>query len=154
MWIFSTEPKGKTYEELIDLAGQICSEFILVRRHKDILSKNVENLLKELSDFLVEEKIQESWPGTDTGGDNIVYYFKLNNITKEIIKKYSQGMYSWMEPMLLQDLCFLKDGRNPWIINIAHEKFSYLENSNDDDIIKLKSIKGIQLEDILINDSR
>lgn len=148
MLVFSTEPKGKSYEELIDLATNICSEFILVRRHKGNLSKSVENLLNELSDFLVEEKVQRSWPGTEIGGYAIVYYFKLNDITKEIIKKYSKGMYSWLEPMLLQDLCFLKDDRNPWIVNIAHEKFSYIENSHDDDIIKLKCIKGIQLEEI------
>lgn len=148
MWIFSTEPKGKSYEELIDLAAELCNEFILVRRYRDNLSENVDSLLKELSKFLIEEKEQQSWPGTETTEYVIVYYFKLNDITKEILKKYSKGLYSWMEPMLLQDLCFLKEYRNPWIVNIAHERFSYIDNNNDDDINKLRCIKGIQLEEI------
>lgn len=148
MWIFSTEPKDKAYEELIDLAEKICNEFILVRRHKDNLSKNVDSLLNELSEFLVEEKEQQSWPGTEIGGYAKVYYFKLNDITKEIIKKYSKGLYSWREPILLQDLCFLKGDRTPWIVNIAHEQFSYIDNGNDNDINKLSHIEGIQLEEI------
>lgn len=148
MWIFSKEPKGKSYEELVDLAAKLCNEFILVRRYRDNLSKNVDSLLKELSKFLVEEKEQQSWPGTKTTEYVIVYYFKLNDITKEILKKYSRGLYSWMEPILLQDLCFLKEDRKPWIVNIAHEQFSYIENNNDEDINKLRCIKGIQLEEI------
>lgn len=148
MWIFSKEPKGKSYEELIDLATKVCNEFILVRRYRDNLSESVDRLLKDLSEFLVEEKEQQSWPGTKTTEYVIVYYFKLNDITKEVLKKYSKGLYSWMEPMLLQDLCFLKGDRRPWIINIAHEQFSYIENNSDDDINKLKGIKGLQLEEI------
>ncbi len=148
MWIFSTEPKDQAYEELVDLATKICNEFILVRRKEGNLSKSSESLLKELSNFLVEERKQQSWPGTRTDGYAIVYYFKLNGITKEIIKKYAKGLYSWIEPMLLEDLCFLKDDRNPWIINIAHEQFSYIENNTDDEINKLRYIKGIQLEEI------
>lgn len=148
MWIFSAEPKGKSYEELIDLAAKLCNEFILVRRHKDNLSGNAENLLKELNNFLVEEKEQQSWPGTKIGGYAIVYYFKLNDVTKEILKKYSKCLYSWIEPLLLQDLCFLKEDRKSWIVNIAHEQFSYIDNNSCDDINELRSIKGIQLEEI------
>lgn len=150
MWIFSTEQKGKSYEEIIDLASKLCIEFILVRRNRNNLSRNAGKLFKELSYFLIEEKEQKSWPGTETGGEAILYYFKLNDITKEILKKYSKGLYSWMEPWLLQDLCFLKEGRKPWIVNIAHEQFSYIENSTDYDINKLRCIEGVQLEEIYI----
>ncbi len=148
MWIFSTEPKGKSYEELLDLAEKLCNEFILIRRDRYNLSKNAENLLKELSKFQVEEKEQQSWPGTRTTQYVTVYYFVLNYVTKDILKKYSKSLYSWMEPSLLEDLCFFKDNRKPWIINIAHEKFSYIDNCNDDEIKKLKCIKEIQLEKI------
>lgn len=149
MWIFAKEPIGKSYEELIDLATKVCNEFILVRGHLDYISKNSDNLLKELSKFLIEEKQQQSWPGTELeGGYALVYYFKLNDLTKEILKKYSDRLYSWMEPMLLSDLCFLKEERKPWIINIPHEQFCYLENSSNENINALKSIQGIELEEI------
>jgi hypothetical protein len=148
MWIFSTEPKGKTYEELIDLAAKLCTEFILIRRDRDQLNENVENLLTELNEFKIEEKEQQSWPGTRTTEYVIVYYFKLNNISKELLKKYSKSLYSWVEPKLLQDLCFLREERKPWIVNIAHEQFSYIENSDEEDINKLRCINGIQLEEI------
>lgn len=148
MWIFSTEPKGKSYEELIDFAASLCNEFMLVRRKKDNASENVKNLLKDLNEFIIEEKKQQSWHGTRIGGYALVYYFKLNDITKEIIKKYSEGLYSWIEPLLLQDLCFLKENREPWIINTAHEKFSFISNCSNDEIDKLTSISGIELEEI------
>ncbi|WP_264850492.1 hypothetical protein [Clostridium omnivorum] len=155
LWILSKEPTGKSYEELIDLAAQICEEFILVRRSKEPKSENVDNLLKELGKFFVEVNQQSSWPGTETTYCAEVYYFKLNYVTKEILKKYSKGLYSWIEPTLLQDLCFLKKDRKPWIINIAHEKFSYLEGSFNEDIIQdveaLNNIVGIEIEELIID---
>ncbi|WP_105616760.1 hypothetical protein [Vallitalea okinawensis] len=152
MWIFSNEPIGKGYKELIDLAAIYCNEFILVKRFEDDLSKNADCLLKHLSGFLVEIKDQEEWPGTRiSGGYAKVYYYILNNTTKEIIKKYSKGLYSWRGPLLLEDLCFLKEGRKPWIINIAHEQFSYMNNNTDDEINELKAIKGIELEELDVN---
>lgn len=59
----------------------------------------------------------------------------------------TKSIYCWK--------CFLKEDRKPWIVNIAHEQFSYIENSvNEDineDIKALKTIEGLTLEELKVN---
>lgn len=147
MWIFTSEPSGRAYKELIDFASEVCNGFILVRRCDDI-NESVDILLKQLGDFLIEIKEQQGWPGTQLlEGYANVYYYKLNTTTKEVLKKYSESLYSWLEPNLLEDLCFLKKDRQPWLVSIAHEQFSWIDNNTWDEIDRLMSIEGIMLEE-------
>lgn len=149
MWIFSKEPAGKTYEDLIDIAADLCNEFLLVRRNGVDLNENGEKLLIELSNCLIEIKEQQSWPGTELlEGYAKVYYFKLNDVSKELLKRYSKGLYSWKQPLLLEDLCFFKKGRQPWITTISHELFSWIDCNTNDEIKKVMDIDGIELEEI------
>lgn len=146
MWMIGDIPKEKEYDELIDLAARVCKEFILVKRPSLHLNKTAENLLNELKPFLVEIKKQQSWPGTELlRGYGVVYYYKLNEVSKELLKKHCRSLYMWRQPILLEDLCFLKEGRKPWLNNVCHEKFSWITNETDDEIAMLKSIKGIKL---------
>jgi hypothetical protein len=147
MWIFISEPSGKEYKELIDFASELCNEFILVRRCDDI-NESMEILLKQLSNFLIEIKEQQSWPGTQLlEGHAKVHYYILNTTTKEVLKKYSESLYSWLEPNLLEDLCFIKKDKQPWLVSIAHEQFSWIDNNTRDEIDSLMSIEGIMLEE-------
>lgn len=147
MWVFSKEPCGKVYEDLIDLVANFSDEFILVRRYSDNLSENIDNLLRELSSFLLEIKEQQSWPGTELlNGYAKVFYYKFNEATKKILKSYTSSLYSWKHPFLLEDLCFFKEARKPWIITVAHESFGWIDCYTDYEIDKIKSIDGIELE--------
>jgi len=75
----------------------------------------------------------------------VVYYYKLNEVSKELLKKHCRSLYMWRQPILLEDLCFLKEGRKPWLNNVCHEEVSWITNETDDEIDMLKSIKGIKL---------
>lgn len=141
MLIFSEEPKGKTYEALVDLAAELCDEFILVKH----LENDLDSLFIELDSFLVEVKQQQSWPGTELlKGCAEVYYYHLNSESKQLLKNYFEGLYLFEKSSAFQDLCFLKQGRKPWLITISHEQFAYIKNYNDYEIDKLESIEGIQ----------
>lgn len=151
MLIFSKEPEGKVYEELIDVVAELCDEFILVNRGGRDLSENAEKLLNELDSCKIKVKKQSSWTGTTLLRSHAnVYYYRLNDISKEILKKYAKSLYSWSHPILLEDLCFLNKNEKPFIINIAHEQFSYIDSSTKEQLAKLKSIKGIKLKSIKV----
>lgn len=107
------------------------------------LSINGQNLLKKLHFCLIDCKKQNSWPGTQTEGDSFVYYYKLNNDSAEIIKKHSEGLYSWIQPNLPEDLCFFKHGRQEWIINVAHESFGGIKSNDIEEIKRVTNTTGI-----------
>jgi hypothetical protein len=142
--MLSNEPEGKAYEELVDFASSVCKEFLFVKRN-NIYHCEAEKLLSELSIDLVQVKEQESWPGTNLAGSSAtVYYFKFNYKTREAIKKYVTGLFSWLPP--LEDLCFLKENKQPWLITVAHERIAWFTNETPEEITILQSINGIDLK--------
>lgn len=57
-------PKDKVYRDLIDLAFEICDEFVLVIRKTFSKTTNVDQALQKLQPSLKEVKEQFEWPGT------------------------------------------------------------------------------------------
>ena len=138
---------NETYERLIDYAIEVCQEFTLVC-WSDVLSETANCVLNELNDYLIEIKEQQSWPGTNLfQGYTKVYYYHLNDITKEVLKNHATSLYSWVEPKLLEDLTFFKKDRKPWLISIAHEHFSWIDNYTTNELATLILIKGILVEE-------
>ncbi len=148
MLIITREPTGNTYYKLINLAQSSCTWFLVVQR-KDIgLSKTASRLFKDLEPHLIECKEQQSWPGTEIKEFALVYYYRFTKAAANILKKYSTGLYSWVQPDLPEDLCFLRDRNTPWLINTAHEGWSGIDNEKGDDADKLLLIDGMELQKI------
>ncbi|MCB2355292.1 hypothetical protein [Clostridium estertheticum] len=82
-----TNPKEKIYRDLIDLAFEVCNEFVL-RSDMDI-NTNINHVLEKLQLSLKEVKEQFEWPGTIYHGDKpaLVYYYSTDNYAKEILKQ-------------------------------------------------------------------
>ena len=144
---FLSEPKESAYKSLLDMAFKVCSRFILVERHQFTLSDNGKELLDLLKPFLIEIKVQQEWPATKLLHHYAnVYYYTVCDEAKELLIRYSTGLYSWLDPNLPEDLCFFKDESVVWLTSIAHEEDSWIDNLTDDEANTIISIEGLEYE--------
>lgn len=145
MIIIESNPRDRVYDELINLAFELCDEFHLVLR-KDLgpLEKN-DPVLDQLINSLKEMKEQSEWASTILGEGQtaFVYYYSTDDHAKEVVKKVANSLYDWEQPFLPDDLSFFKKGK-VWLVNIAHEKESYIKTEDQDEIQKVLNIKGIK----------
>lgn len=149
MFFISTNPKGKVYQDLIDLAFECCDEFVLVVRQQNMyVSQNAKSVLEKLSCSLKEVKEQYEWPGTILGGGKpaLVYYFRTDEQAKRILKEVSNSLHSWVHPDLPEDLSFRK-GEDLWLVNTSHEASSSLITNDKDDIDKFLNIRDLEFRE-------
>ena len=139
-----TNPKDKVYRDLIDLAFEVCDEFVLVVRDDIFSNQNVDYLLEELSSSIKEIRRQFYWPGTYCSSMSTVYYYYTDEHAIEVIKKVSNSLHDWVHPDLPEDLSFIKNG-TPWLINTSHEFESYIITENKEEIDKITQIKGLNI---------
>ncbi len=139
------EPIGNTYKQLISLAFNICDEFILVKRDQIDLSKSSETLIEELKPYIKEIKKQDEWPGTRLFGHFAdVYYFDCQQELKELLINKADRLYQWMQPELLEDLCFFKS-EEEWLITISHENLGVIKTTDRNEILRIREIEGIMI---------
>lgn len=134
------------YDKFLDLAFEVCSEFMLVVKkppHFEV-NDNVKMLLDKLEPFLREYREQFYWLGTYCAPEATVYYYDTNMDAKEIIKSYSNSLYGWLHPNLPEDLCFIKDNE-PWLINTSHERCGNIETKSKEEYMRLINM-GIDLD--------
>jgi len=159
MLFITKEPRKQDYKDLIDLASSLCTKFILVKRTQSALEidKNCDKTLDELKPYLIDIQEKDQWPGTLLFEDTAtVYYYRVTEESKEILKKRANGLYSWAHPQLPEDLCFLKEDGKTWLITIAHESEAWVNLDNIEELEKLKLIRGIKVlnrEDV-VDDTR
>mgnify|MGYP001267564752 CR=1 FL=1 len=85
---FTADPKGEIYKQLIDLAFNICDEFVLVTYilpEYGELNQNGKSILENLKPSLKEIKEQFYWPGTYCSNLAYVHYYNTDNNAREII---------------------------------------------------------------------
>jgi len=136
-----SEPKDKVYRDLIDLAFDICDEFLLVVRNDLFFNQNVDYLLEKLKPSLIKTKDVYQWPGTILAGGKPakIYYYKADNNVKTTIKIATNSLYSWVQPDLPEDLSFIKNGEY-WLVTTSHEFESYINTDDKEEILKISNI--------------
>lgn len=146
-----SEPKGDSYNSLINLAFEICDEFILVIRDNIDLNEVGKTILKELAPALKEIKEQNEWPGTRLLEHTAtVYHYKTDKSIKDILIDKIEGLYSWLQPNYPEDLCFIKKEGKTWVGTVSHEKMCWIECETNEELQKIKEIKGLKFEVINI----
>lgn len=142
------DPKDKVYNNLLNIAFDVCDEFMFVVKkppHFDEPGENILNLIKDLEPYLREYREQFYWPGTYFSSEATVYYYNTAKEAKEIIKKYSKSLHTWLQPDLPEDLCFVKNGES-WLVNTSHERCSYIYTEEQEEIKRL-IVAGVVLID-------
>ena len=78
--------------------------------------------------FEIEIKRSSRWPGTELVGHKaMIYSFQSLPELSKILKEAANSLYSWVQPPLPEDLCFLRSDNTPLLITIAHEHCSSLD---------------------------
>ena len=101
-------PKDEVYKDIIDVAFEICDEFILVVRDDIGKTNNINHVLEKLQSSLKEVWKQSEWPGTICCSEALVYYYNINNKAKEVLKQVSNSLHEWLQQNLPEDLSFVK----------------------------------------------
>jgi hypothetical protein len=124
---FLCEPSGDLYRRLIVFAASSQSVALLVVRPDMDLSAHGRKVVSDLQPFIIERVRSSKWPGTELLIDGAeVVYFRLSPDSAKILQSAAQSLYDWCQPELPEDLCFLLEDREPWLITIAHERDGYL----------------------------
>ncbi|WP_342564625.1 hypothetical protein NST84_05495 [Paenibacillus sp. FSL R7-0345] len=141
------EPVGEAYRTLIQLALEVCDTFILVKRDQMALETEGVELLERLQPYHIKTLKEDDWPGTKLFGHYAdVHYFRCAQEAAAILLEYTSGLYSWVQPRLPDDLCFLKNGE-PWLTNTAHEHMSFLDTGVEEELVRLER-SGLLIRDL------
>ena len=128
-----TEPTGDIYRTLIDYATLNCTTALLVVRHSIPLASRGKGVLDQLAAFLKQQEDSSEWPGTkllDSTALVLRYEFRLE--CAHILKESAKALYDWKQPDLPEDLCFLRDAGDPWLVSVAHERDGFLHLSQEE----------------------
>ncbi|WP_412977694.1 stage III sporulation protein AH [Ornithinibacillus sp. 179-J 7C1 HS] len=144
MYEFLEETKGEKYKNLLDFACSICDSFQLVIRTDMGNPKEIRKILREIEAHKIKMEVTSEWASTMLDGETAeVYFYKTNEDTLTFLKNKTNSLHGWIYPYLPEDLSFFKNNQ-PWLINISHEKSTYLKTENPSEVSCIKNI-GIKL---------
>lgn len=127
------EPRGEVMCRLIRSAGRHSSSAMLVVRDSLGLDEAGQGLLSRMAPHLLERKRSSSWPGTKLiGGEATVFRFALSRSIVDEIATAADGLYSWKQPALPEDLALLRDDGTALLGSISHEQDAFLEVTEEE----------------------
>ena len=121
--VVRSEPRGIAYEQLLQAAHEYCDEVRLVRRHRGIgFGANAKLVLAKLKPFLIRQEDAKEWAGTKLlRGSAAIFSFHLTAPVIEVLQESANGVYSWTQPQLPEDLSFWTKN-STWFYSTTHEK--------------------------------
>ncbi len=136
--------EGRVYKEFIDLAASLSDKFLLVERNDMNSSDNLIKVLKKLESSLIEMREQSEWPSAMlTESTAKVYYYKIDDNSKNVLKEQVNSLFSWEQPDLPEDLCFI-NGDESWISTSSHEEHCDIISEDEDIIDSILRIEGVK----------
>ena len=115
------EPKGQTYIDLINFAAARCVSFSLVWRDQFKFEQSAYEIKQALRPFLISNDRTEEWPGTTLiGHQAIVRHYRVADESVKLLQ-IADGLYSWLQPSLPEDLAFYASRDTAWLASISHE---------------------------------
>ena len=121
---YDQDVKGEEYRKLIKLAFKKCDKFALVIQKNLFINdewakKFYHKKLGDIESSLIEMKEQSEWAVTITEGTANVYYYELNEETKQFLQTKSDSLFGWIKglPEDLMFFCFFI----VWIAVNLHE---------------------------------
>lgn len=140
------EPKGEIYSSLLAYTKKHCPTFSLVKRNQAFSKEHSLQFETRLLPFLVSSIVTDEWPGTKLYGHQAsVSKYHVNENSIKLLSEVD-GLYSWVAPDLPEDLIFYNSDGSPWLVSIAHERDSYIQDSKSNFENLLKQIPGLKAE--------
>jgi hypothetical protein len=127
---------GEMYYRLIDFAVKKFPYFVLILNSKHEVGETAKKVLEELAPFVIKRNEPTGVQLLD--GKLEVFYCNLTEASAEILKKHASSLYQWKLPELPENLSIIRNFKQPWLRNIAHEKASmfYLSPAEKEEILK------------------
>ena len=127
---------GEDYRSLIELAFKKCDKFALVIQKGMFINdewamKFYHKNLGDIESSLIEMKEQSEWAVTITEGTANVYYYELNEQTKQFLQSKSNSLFGWIKG-LPEDLMFFS-GDKVWLAVNSHEEYFFFNKELDSD---------------------
>lgn len=120
------EPTGDVYHRLLGISTDYCNTFLFVLRHTIGVNESALAVMERLDPFLISRAESAEWPGTRLLDHTAtVLRFELSSGTKHVLGEATHSLFSWSQPELPEDLCFIRFDGKPWLVTIAHEKDAY-----------------------------
>jgi len=127
------EPRGTLYFQLLHALALQSSTLLMVVRDGLGLNSTGEALLANLQPYFQEKKRGLSWPGTTLIGEEAtIYRFTLSREVVDVLVAFTDGLFQWQQPMLPEDLAFLRDDGTAILASICHEEDAYLDVTEEE----------------------
>ena len=115
------EPKGQTYNDLLNFAAFRCASFSLVWRDQFKFEPSAYEIKRALNPFLISSDRTNEWPATTLiGHEAIVCRYRVADESMKLLHR-AGALYSWLQPNLPEDLVFYASGDTAWLASISHE---------------------------------
>lgn len=86
-------------------------------------------LIVIIKEHLLDRKIQREWKTTKLSeATAYVFYFKLNNATRQFLNEHSNSLFDWLHPGLPEDLMFYQNEKCI-LAGCSHEGFFMVEET-------------------------
>lgn len=122
------EPRDSTYRELLSWLESRAASILLVVRDSAGLTADGHAVLARLQPFLKSRERRKEWPGTRLlAATATVYQYELSDVISTVLSEVADSLYSWQQPNLPEDLCFLAADGRILLATIAHEGDAYLD---------------------------
>lgn len=139
-------PSGLTYRALLQASLPFCTSVTVAARPSLGLNATGRNVISQLAPFLTREYEASSWPGTRLlRGTATVYQFRLTGQVVDAMSQTSDSLFSWIQPDLPEDPCFLRASGEPWLVTISHEHDAYLDLTEDETNYVRANVPGLVL---------
>jgi len=123
------EPRGETYEQLVELAERRCGSFSVVWRDQLDFTEEASVLDQALSPYLIREVVSAEWPGTRLLSSKArVCYFRLVPQSAAILRA-AHSLYAWLAPNRPEDLAFYTPEGHCLLGSIAHESDAWVDST-------------------------
>ena len=128
----ASEPRGRTYSDLLYRAFPWCAQLTLVvvplPGGADPLLPGGRRVLAELETYLISATDESEWPGTrlEGGATGRVHRYRLHPEVLDIVTAATDHLYGWCPPDLPQDLALLRGDGSPFLATVTQDQWAAL----------------------------
>jgi hypothetical protein len=140
------EPQGDAYRTLLAYSLGRCDLLQLVVRPTIDLDGRAQDVLSRLSPFSISSTEQSEWPGTQLWkATATVHRFRWCSDAMDILIDAEDGLFSWVQPGLPEDLCLLRPDGSIWLATTAHEHDGWFCMSSSEMMDMKEAIPSLSL---------
>jgi len=148
-----SEPRGRTYNDLLYRAFPWCAELWLVvvplPGSGDPLLPRAHVVLRELEPHLSAATDETEWPGTrlETGTAR-VHRYRLHPEVLDVVAGATDHLYGWRHPELPQDLALVRGDGTPFLATVTNEDWAALTLDDEERQVLSGDLPELSLRDL------